>query len=518
MFSAAAPEVPAESLRDLREGSVTQDHTKDEPMTPPTIDPTDRDTTDRERGPRVRVATLILVAVVAEVLLFAVTLPAEFDGGDPLSRALWFLLSLFWLYRIHRGGHVSWALFVASSLVSTGLALYAAPAWSALTLLPLVLLQVLVLLTPQVRAHVRPAGPWPRWRGPELLALVVVLVLVTSFAAFAAGSPAPSNDDAADAVAVTALPAAFSLDVAGATLEDGEQDDVCFETDNTVWYAVSLPTEQRLTMDATGSDFEVGLVVFASTGGQDEILACGVERLTFTAHAGITYYVQVGAHMGLQPGQGHLELQFREAVRTTGKPTTANTWTATGAVLAAWEEELPHGRRLVQVSAMTVHEHVAPGGPEAHADVAVEVHDLVVDPDTGVLTHDEWFGLTRPTAEQLRIDPSLRSAAVDAPLVFEHTRLVVTPDGEADSEDLGEVPGTVDVRWSGVGPLLHDRAVAHHKDVEERSTFVDIERRRAAHVDADVRVDGRSVIDGAPWHASFLDGRSLNRSWSRTAG
>jgi hypothetical protein len=37
-------------------------------------------------------------------------------------------------------------------------------------------------------------------------------------------------------------------------------------------------------------------------------------------------------------------------------------------------------------------------------------------------------------------------------------------------------------------------------------------------VDADVRVDGRSVIDGAPWHASLLDGRSLTRSWSRTAG
>jgi hypothetical protein len=352
--------------------------------------------------------------------------------------------------------------------------------------------------------------------GRRALTLLATLALLSTAVAPASASAPPPNDDARDAEVVTSVPASFSLDVRAATVEEGEQTNACVETDNTVWYALTLPADQRLQLDATGSDFDAGLVVFAGTGPEDELVACGARRLTFDVQAGVSYFVQVGAVMGLEDGQGWLDLTFREAAQLTGKPTTSNGRSAIQAVLAAWEQELPEGRRLVQVSAWTERQHSAPGRPVGGSDVTVEIHDLVTDPETGILTHDEWFGFLTPSSEQLRLDPALRTAVVDAPVLLEHLRVVVTPDGEAETEDLGVVPGAVSLRWTGQGDLMHDRFVTNHRDVDERGTFVGIQRYRAAVVDGDVSLDGRSVINDAPWISYLADGKELSRAWWRT--
>jgi hypothetical protein len=350
------------------------------------------------------------------------------------------------------------------------------------------------------------------------------LTLLTSLA-FLLGTMAslpvadrPPNDDARDAVPVTGVPTSFTQDVRGATVEENEQIDACFETDSTVWYEVTLPVEQRLQLDATGSDFATGLVVFTGTGPGDEIVACGTDRLTFTVSADTSYFVQVGAVMGLDDGQGWLDLTFREAPRLQGKPTTSSSRLAARAALAAWEQELPDGRRLVQVSASTAGEHAAPGRPSASSDVVVEIHELVTDPVTGVLVHDEWFGLLTPSSEQLRLDPALRTAVLEATVMLEHLRLVVTPDGDVETEELGDVPGGVSLRWTGEGRLVHDRLVTQHKDIDEHATFVGIERFRPALVEGDVSIDGRPVVNHAPWISYLVDGKDLSRMWWRTDG
>jgi hypothetical protein len=352
--------------------------------------------------------------------------------------------------------------------------------------------------------------------GRRALALLVTLALLSTVVASASASERPSNDDARDAVGVTIVPASFSLDVRVATVEEDEQTDACFETASTVWYELTLPADQRLQLDATGSDFDAGLVVFAGSGPEDELVGCGARRLTFDVQAGVSYFVQVGAIMGLEDGQGWLDLTFREAPRLTGKPTTSNGRSAVQAVLAAWEQELPGGRRLVQVSASSERQHPAPGRPSAGSDVAVEIHDLVTDPETGIVTHDEWFGFLTPSSQQLRMDPALRTAVVETPVLLEHLRVVVTPDGEAETEDLGLVPGAVSLRWTGQGDFVRDRFVTNHRDVDEHGTFVGIQRYRSALVDGDVSLDGRSVISGAPWVSYLADGRDLTRTWWRT--
>jgi hypothetical protein len=354
--------------------------------------------------------------------------------------------------------------------------------------------------------------------GLRALTLLTALSFLLGTMASAPAAERPHNDDARDADRVTNVPTTFTQDVRGATVEENEQLNACFETDATVWYEVNLPVEQRLQLDATGSDFAAGLVVFTGSGPEDEIVACGIDRLTFTVSADTSYFVQVGAVLGLDDGQGWLDLTFREAPRLQGKPTTNNHHLAARAALAAWEQELPDGRRLVQVSASTAREHAAPGRPSAGSDVVVEIHDLVTDPATGVLVHDEWFGLLTPSSEQLRLDPALRTAALEATVMLEHSRLVVTADGEVETEELGVVPGAVSLQWTGEGPLVHDRMVTQHRDVDEHATFVGIQRFRPALVEGDVSIDGWPVVSQAPWTSYLVDGKDLSRTWWRTDG
>ena len=124
------------------------------------------------------------------------------------------------------------------------------------------------------------------------------------------GGVPPTNDNFITAQPVTTLPSQFTLYTQGATTEAGEPSDVPCGAMNvdpscTVWYAYTPSSMQDVKVDTAGSDY--GTIISVYTGNAVDSLspipgACGFwsqghgqPEITFTAMAGTTYYIQIGA-------------------------------------------------------------------------------------------------------------------------------------------------------------------------------------------------------------------------------
>jgi hypothetical protein len=136
-------------------------------------------------------------------------------------------------------------------------------------------------------------------------AVVLGLVLVAPSPAVAAP---PANDDFDNAVAFSAVPFEATEDTTEATVADDDPTDCVGGSTNTVWYSVTLAATTEIGVDTIGSDYDT--VLSAWTGPRDalDLVACNDDsgglqsRIAFTAQAGVTYHLLVGAFPGSPPG------------------------------------------------------------------------------------------------------------------------------------------------------------------------------------------------------------------------
>ena len=145
-------------------------------------------------------------------------------------------------------------------------------------------------------------------RGPAktMLSTALVLGLILTAAAPANAAP-PRNDDFDHAVVFTAVPFEATEDTTEATV--APDDPACIvEATNTVWYAVTLDATTEIGVDTLGSDYDTVLSAWTGPRGALERVACNDDagalqsRIAFTAQAGVTYHLMVGAFPGSPPG------------------------------------------------------------------------------------------------------------------------------------------------------------------------------------------------------------------------
>jgi hypothetical protein len=140
--------------------------------------------------------------------------------------------------------------------------------------------------------------------------------------AFERTTVGPNNDDIDQATPITALPFADELDTTEATR--APDDPVCVGEGPTVWYVLTLDTETRVELNTFGSDYDTTLSAYVGERGSLQEIACNDDvgdglqsRIRFTAEAGTTYVIMVGA---FQVDDGGL-LQLTARALSTDEPT-----------------------------------------------------------------------------------------------------------------------------------------------------------------------------------------------------
>jgi hypothetical protein len=96
------------------------------------------------------------------------------------------------------------------------------------------------------------------------------------------------------------VPFTVTADTTEATRADDDPD--CVGGDGfTVWYDLTLAATTEVVLDTFGSDYDTTLSAFTGDRGALELVACNDDsqslqsRIAFTAQAGVTYHLMVGA-------------------------------------------------------------------------------------------------------------------------------------------------------------------------------------------------------------------------------
>lgn len=112
----------------------------------------------------------------------------------------------------------------------------------------------------------------------------------------------PPHDDFDQAIIIDSFPHIDSQDISGATLGLDDPFLICSGwkfPQGTVWYAYTASTDQALTVNTFGSNFDTVLGVYTGTRGALVAVGCNDDfdapqsSVTFSAIAGQTYYVMV---------------------------------------------------------------------------------------------------------------------------------------------------------------------------------------------------------------------------------
>jgi hypothetical protein len=118
-------------------------------------------------------------------------------------------------------------------------------------------------------------------------------VALVPFAAAPAMAAPPGNDVPGGAVALT-LGDTVTQDTTEATTDgdDADLNEACGApaTGASVWYTYTPGQDRKVVLDASESDYEVGVMVFKGTPSQDSLIACGPFGVGLRAKAGKTYY------------------------------------------------------------------------------------------------------------------------------------------------------------------------------------------------------------------------------------
>jgi hypothetical protein len=142
-----------------------------------------------------------------------------------------------------------------------------------------------------------------------LLGTALVLGLILTAPSPAVAAP-PVNDDFDGAVAFGAVPFEATEDTTEATEAADDPDPSCVPepVTHTVWYSVTLAATTEIAVDTSGSDYDTVLSAWTGPRGALDEVACNDDsgglqsRIRFTAAAGVTYHLLVGAFPGSPPG------------------------------------------------------------------------------------------------------------------------------------------------------------------------------------------------------------------------
>ena len=133
--------------------------------------------------------------------------------------------------------------------------------------------------------------------------------------------PTPTNDNFSDALPLTGLSGQTTGSNQGATWEPGEPARAGLDAVASVWYKWTAPQRGLFVFDTVGSSFDTVLAAYTGealealteiAANDDLSYRIYQSRISFTATAGLTYYIAVDGYSG---DQGNILLRWRPGPR-----------------------------------------------------------------------------------------------------------------------------------------------------------------------------------------------------------
>ncbi len=292
---------------------------------------------------------------------------------------------------------------------------------------------------------------------------LTVFTMVVWMVPAAALAAAPSNDDLANATPVATIPFSDSVSVGEATTEPDEPVETCAPFGNTVWYAVTLDSDSEVRIDTAGSNYDTALAVWVGSGFDDAtLIACNDDTfdslesaLTFSAAAGTTYLVQAGAFFEAPPDA---TLQISFAKPKPGARPTISRDQFRGSIAEAFAESFDEATQTFSFRGAQVIDGTSKtkgARPERFSALSVSMFESSFDEVTEVSTFTDWFGFADLEPGQFAIDRRLSAAHVMTSLtLFGVTCVDDFINGTFECTDLGTAETTVNIEWSGQGPVV----------------------------------------------------------------
>ncbi len=136
-----------------------------------------------------------------------------------------------------------------------------------------------------------------RTHGRLLLPLLLSLGLVGLTSSQAQAQP--PNDDFDNAIVISGLPFTDAQDTTSATTAPDDPD--CVGNAHTVWYSFTPGTNQTVTANTFGSDYDTTLSAYTGNRGSLTQVACNDDfgslqsKINFQVTGGVTYFLMVGS-------------------------------------------------------------------------------------------------------------------------------------------------------------------------------------------------------------------------------
>ena len=293
--------------------------------------------------------------------------------------------------------------------------------------------------------------------------LLTVFTLIVATVPTAAMAAVPANDDLAAATPVAAIPYTDSVATGEATTEPGEPVETCAPFASTVWYAVTLGSTGDVRIDTAGSNYDTTVAVWEGSGFDDATLvACNDDTfaglqsaLTFSASAGTTYLVQVGAFFEAPPDA---ELQISFAKPKPGNRPTIQKDTFRGSIAEAYDESYDEVTGVFSFAGAQVMDGWAKtkgNRSEKFSMLVINTSESTFDEANQIYTYTDWFGFADLAPDQFSIDRKLAGATVTADLTLSGYSCVDDFVNEVfECTDLGSADVAVDIDWTGQGRVI----------------------------------------------------------------
>jgi len=144
----------------------------------------------------------------------------------------------------------------------------------------------------------------------RIAASIAGIALVVAAPGMALASP-PPNDLPAGAIALSAIPVTFTENTTEATVTTDDIGCGAGGTDQaTVWFTLTLASATSVLVDATGSDYPVGVNVFEGSADANNLVTCVEGAASFDAAAGTTYYLMFADIDGDATNGGQLDVSI----------------------------------------------------------------------------------------------------------------------------------------------------------------------------------------------------------------
>jgi hypothetical protein len=120
--------------------------------------------------------------------------------------------------------------------------------------------------------------------------------------------PVP-NDDFDNATTITSVPFSDTLDTTTAAAAPDDPTDCSSTNFHTVWYALTPPADMTLAADTSQSSYSAVICVYTGSRGALNQVTNGLQRVSFQATAGVTYYFMVADYIFSQGGNLIFQVQ-----------------------------------------------------------------------------------------------------------------------------------------------------------------------------------------------------------------